>query len=175
VGFHSQTLIRALCAATRRSLTGTRELPGSSRIQGTTTGSCNYTFAKPVPWTVRRCIHHNVLYLWHVCSLVRRVFRSDVRHVIHIQSCIRRRLARRQLKGLKAEVGHSSDPVRSSGTNHVPIMPPASGSPQTRLAHGNLIVPDVDHLPWPPTVVNSDVPATHDRKPPFLTTLTIHC
>ncbi|KAH9056633.1 myosin 5 [Lactarius vividus] len=35
--------------------------------------------------------------------LVRRVFRSDVRHVIYLQSCMRRRLARKQLKGLKAE------------------------------------------------------------------------
>src|SRR5258708_4205287 len=78
-------------------------LPGSLCIQGMMTGSHNYTFAKPVPWTVCRCIHHNVLYLWHVCSLVQRVFRSDVHHVIHMQSCICRRLAHRQLKGLKAK------------------------------------------------------------------------
>jgi myosin-5 len=35
--------------------------------------------------------------------LGRRVFRSDVRHVIYLQSCIRRRLARKQLKALKTE------------------------------------------------------------------------
>src|SRR6266404_6291557 len=39
----------------------------------------------------------------YVCSLVRRIFRSDVRHVIYLQSCVRRRLARKQLKVLKAE------------------------------------------------------------------------
>lgn len=78
-------------------------LTGSSRIQGTTTGARNYTFAMPVPRNVRRCAHPNFLYSWHVCSLVRRVFRSDVRRVIYMQSCIRRRLARRQLKALKAE------------------------------------------------------------------------
>ncbi|EDR14408.1 uncharacterized protein LACBIDRAFT_322361 [Laccaria bicolor S238N-H82] len=33
----------------------------------------------------------------------RRCFRSDVRNVIYIQSCIRRRLARKELKALKAE------------------------------------------------------------------------
>jgi len=63
----------------------------------------DYTFAKPIPRNVRRCARPNLLYSWHACSLVRRVFRSDVRHVIYMQSCIRRRLARRQLKGLKAE------------------------------------------------------------------------
>jgi len=78
-------------------------LTGSSRIQGTTTRAGNYTLAKPVPRNVRRCAHPNLLYSWHVCSLVRRDFRSDVRRVIYMQSCIRRRLARRQLKALKAE------------------------------------------------------------------------
>jgi len=34
---------------------------------------------------------------------VRRFFRSDVKHVIYLQSCLRRRLARKQLKTLKAE------------------------------------------------------------------------
>ncbi|KAF8892706.1 myosin 5 [Infundibulicybe gibba] len=33
----------------------------------------------------------------------RRVFRCDVRHVIYLQSCVRRRLARKELKILKAE------------------------------------------------------------------------
>jgi myosin V len=33
----------------------------------------------------------------------RRVFRSDVRHVVYLQSCIRRRNARKELKTLKAE------------------------------------------------------------------------
>ena len=62
-----------------------------------------YTFAKPISRNVRRCARPNLLYSWHACSLVRKVFRSDVRHVVYMQSCIRRRLARRQLKGLKAE------------------------------------------------------------------------
>ncbi|KAI0060838.1 myosin 5 [Artomyces pyxidatus] len=35
--------------------------------------------------------------------LARRSFKADVHHVIYLQSCIRRRLARKQLKGLKAE------------------------------------------------------------------------
>lgn len=35
--------------------------------------------------------------------LSRRVFKSDVQNVIYIQSCIRRRLARKELKALKAE------------------------------------------------------------------------
>lgn len=35
--------------------------------------------------------------------MVRRTFRSDVKHVIYLQSCIRRRLARKELKALKAE------------------------------------------------------------------------
>ncbi|PPQ89067.1 hypothetical protein CVT25_006439 [Psilocybe cyanescens] len=35
--------------------------------------------------------------------LSRRVFKSDVRHVVYIQSCIRRRLARKELKALKQE------------------------------------------------------------------------
>jgi myosin-5 len=34
---------------------------------------------------------------------VRRSFRSDVKHVIYLQSCVRRRLARRELRALKAE------------------------------------------------------------------------
>lgn len=33
----------------------------------------------------------------------RRQFRADVKHVVYLQSCIRRRLARKELKGLKAE------------------------------------------------------------------------
>lgn len=37
------------------------------------------------------------------CRFSRRSFRSDVRHVIYLQSCIRRRLARKELKALKAE------------------------------------------------------------------------
>ena len=37
------------------------------------------------------------------CSMVRRSFRTDVKHVIYLQSCIRRRLARKELKALKAE------------------------------------------------------------------------
>lgn len=78
-------------------------LTGSSHIQGTTTGTRNHTFAKSIPRNVRRCAHPDLLFSWHVCSLVRRVFRSDVRHVTYMQSCIRRRLARRQLKALKAE------------------------------------------------------------------------
>ncbi len=36
-------------------------------------------------------------------SISRRSFRSDVRHVIYIQSCLRRRLAGKELKALKAE------------------------------------------------------------------------
>lgn len=36
-------------------------------------------------------------------SLLRRSYRSDVKRVIYIQSCIRRRLARKELKALKAE------------------------------------------------------------------------
>jgi myosin V len=36
-------------------------------------------------------------------SSSRRNFRSDVRHVIYLQSCVRRRLARKELKALKAE------------------------------------------------------------------------
>jgi myosin-5 len=94
------TLIPALIV---EILLRTPGLTGSSRIQGTATGARNYPFAKPVPRDVRRCAHPNLFYSWHVCSLVRRVFRSDVRHVIYMQSCIRRRLARRQLKALKAE------------------------------------------------------------------------
>lgn len=78
-------------------------LTGSSRIQGATTVARGYTFAKPISRNVRRCARPNLLYSWHACSLVRKVFRSDVRHVVYMQSCIRRRLARRQLKGLKAE------------------------------------------------------------------------
>ena len=35
--------------------------------------------------------------------MVRRAYRSDVKHVIYLQSCIRRRLARKELKALKAE------------------------------------------------------------------------
>ncbi|KAI0928102.1 hypothetical protein AcW2_004226 [Taiwanofungus camphoratus] len=35
--------------------------------------------------------------------LLRRSYRSDVRHVVYIQSCIRRRLARKELKALKSE------------------------------------------------------------------------
>lgn len=38
-----------------------------------------------------------------VCSLLRRSYHSDVKHVIYLQSCIRRRLARKELKALKAE------------------------------------------------------------------------
>lgn len=34
---------------------------------------------------------------------MRRTFRADVKHVVYLQSCIRRRLARKRLKGLKAE------------------------------------------------------------------------
>ncbi|GLB35273.1 putative TRAFAC class myosin-kinesin ATPase superfamily, myosin family protein [Lyophyllum shimeji] len=33
----------------------------------------------------------------------RRAFRSDVKHVVYLQSCLRRRLARKELKALKAE------------------------------------------------------------------------
>lgn len=36
-------------------------------------------------------------------SLIRRSYRSDVKHVIYLQSCLRRRLARKELKALKAE------------------------------------------------------------------------
>ena len=43
------------------------------------------------------------MYSWPVFSFARKVFRSDVRCVIYLQSCIRRRLARKQLKALKAE------------------------------------------------------------------------
>jgi myosin heavy subunit len=41
--------------------------PGSSRIQGTTTESRNYTFAEPFPWDVRRCrcAYPNALYSRH--------------------------------------------------------------------------------------------------------------
>lgn len=42
-----------------------------------------------------------VLIVW--LRLVRRHFRSDVKHVVYIQSCIRRRLARKQLKTLRQE------------------------------------------------------------------------
>jgi myosin V len=45
----------------------------------------------------------NALYLQRTCSLVRRVVRSHVHHVIYLQCCTRRRLARKQLKALKAE------------------------------------------------------------------------
>lgn len=38
-----------------------------------------------------------------LCRFVRKAFRSDVRHVIWMQSCLRRRLARKELKALKAE------------------------------------------------------------------------
>ena len=38
-----------------------------------------------------------------VRSLTRRAIHSDVQHVIYLQSCIRRRLARKELKALKAE------------------------------------------------------------------------
>lgn len=41
-------------------------------------------------------------------SLVRRSFRSDVQRVIYIQSCIRRRLARKELKVLKTEARSAS-------------------------------------------------------------------
>lgn len=37
------------------------------------------------------------------CRISRRAFRADVKHVIYLQSCIRRRLARKELKNLKAE------------------------------------------------------------------------
>ncbi|KAF8061043.1 P-loop containing nucleoside triphosphate hydrolase protein [Lyophyllum atratum] len=37
------------------------------------------------------------------CMFARRAFRSDVNHVIYLQSCLRRRLARKELKILKAE------------------------------------------------------------------------
>ena len=77
--------------------------PGSSIIQGTTAKSRNYAFAESFPRDVRRSAHPNALYSWDVCSRVRRIFRSDVRCVIYLQSCIRRRLARKQLKALKAE------------------------------------------------------------------------
>jgi myosin-5 len=94
------TLPRALIAEV---LFRNPRCPGSSRIQGTTTESRNYSLAEPFPRDVRRCAHPNTFYSWRVCSLVRRVFRSDVRHVVYLQSCIRRRLARKQLKALKAE------------------------------------------------------------------------
>jgi myosin-5 len=77
--------------------------PGSSRIQGTTTCPRNYTSTAPIPWRVCFGVLSNGLYLRDLYSLVRRTFRSDVRHVIYLQCCIRRRLARKQLKGLKAE------------------------------------------------------------------------
>ena len=39
----------------------------------------------------------------HFHRLARRVYKSDVEHVIWMQSCLRRRLARKELKALKAE------------------------------------------------------------------------
>ena len=39
----------------------------------------------------------------HFHRLARRAYRSDVKHVIWMQSCLRRRLARKELKALKAE------------------------------------------------------------------------
>lgn len=36
-------------------------------------------------------------------SISRRSFKTDVKHVIYLQSCVRRRLARKELKNLKAE------------------------------------------------------------------------
>ena len=48
-------------------------------------------------------ILHHITDTHGTYSLVRRTFRSDVRHVIYLQSCVRRRLARKQLKALKAE------------------------------------------------------------------------
>ena len=36
-------------------------------------------------------------------SMARRAFKSDVKHVIYLQSCLRRRLARKELKALRAE------------------------------------------------------------------------
>ena len=41
--------------------------------------------------------------LGHFHRLARRTYKSDVKHVIWMQSCIRRRLARKELKALKAE------------------------------------------------------------------------
>jgi myosin V len=35
--------------------------------------------------------------------ILRRAFRADVKHVVYLQSCVRRRLARKELKNLKAE------------------------------------------------------------------------
>ncbi len=34
---------------------------------------------------------------------MRRQYKSDVKHIIYLQSCLRRRLARKELKALKAE------------------------------------------------------------------------
>ena len=77
--------------------------PGSSRLLRTTTCSRNYTFAKPFPRSVRRCTPSNVLYSQNLNSLARRAYRLDVHRVIYLQSCVRRRLARKQLKALKHE------------------------------------------------------------------------
>lgn len=47
------------------------------------------------------CLVQNTIHFF--VSLSRRLFKHDVKHVVFIQSCIRRRLARRELKVLKAE------------------------------------------------------------------------
>ena len=44
-----------------------------------------------------------LLDLTNIFSLMRKSYRSDVKHVIYIQSCMRRRLARKELKALRAE------------------------------------------------------------------------
>ncbi|OBZ75050.1 Myosin-2A [Grifola frondosa] len=59
---------------------------GSSDICRVKTNACRHPLAKS-----------------YAGVLHRRTYRSDVRHVVLIQSCIRRRLARKELKALKAE------------------------------------------------------------------------
>lgn len=79
--------------------------PGSSCIPRGADGRCSEATPEFVPWSVSRHFfyeispHSQVFYY----RFVRRSFKSDVRHVIYIQSCMRRRFARKELKALKAE------------------------------------------------------------------------
>ena len=74
------------------------------------------TFSEKIAATSQLCVsrassaaceceafHVLLPYSSHFHRLARRVYKSDVNHVIWIQSCIRRRLARKELKALKAE------------------------------------------------------------------------
>lgn len=64
---------------------------------------CCHPLAVSSSWRVRDAMWLTAFPSDHIDRFSRRSFRSDVRHVVYLQSCIRRRLARKELKVLKAE------------------------------------------------------------------------